>query len=145
MDIVTREAVVQHLEKLQCVPQTKSLARVCKATTKEVYIVSNASTRDEHPFFIGTIGSKQVGDKDWYVNFHINNCTIPFKIDTGAQCNVMLRSTCDEAGIVTSGSSRSKLVSQARNQGGFKGCVRTPPPQAPKVRIFDTRYPSYGV
>ena len=91
-------------------------ARVCKATTKEVHTVSNASTRDEQPFFIGTIGSKQVGDKDWYVNFQINNCTIPFKIDTGAQCNVMPRSTCDEAGIITSGSSRSKLVSYSGHE-----------------------------
>ena len=91
-------------------------ARVCKATTKEVHTVSNASTRDEQPFFIGTIGSKQVGDKDWYVNFQINNCTIPFKIDTGAQCNVMPKSTCDEAGIVTSGSSRSKLVSYSGHE-----------------------------
>lgn len=64
-------------------------AKVCKATTKEVHIVGNESARDEQPFFIGTIGSKQVADKDWYVNFKINNCTIPFKIDTGAQCNVM--------------------------------------------------------
>ena len=62
---------------------------MCKATTKEVHIVGNESARDEQPFFIGTIGSKQVADKDWYVNFQINNCTIPFKIDTGAQCNVM--------------------------------------------------------
>ena len=90
--------------------------RVCKATTKEVHTVSNTSTRDEQPFFIGTIGSKQVGDKDWYVNFQINNCTIPFKIDTGAQCNVMPRNTCDEAGIVTSGSSRSKLVSYSGHE-----------------------------
>ena len=29
-------------------------ARVCKATTKEVNIVSNATARDEQPFFIGT-------------------------------------------------------------------------------------------
>ena len=91
-------------------------ARVCKATTKEVHTVSNASTTDEQPFFIGTIGSKHVGDKDWYVNFQINNCTIPFKIDTGAQCNVMPKSTCDEAGIVTSGSSRSKLVSYSGHE-----------------------------
>ncbi|KAK2549090.1 hypothetical protein P5673_030459 [Acropora cervicornis] len=73
-------------------------------------------TEEKVPFFIGTIGSKQVGEKDWYVNFKINNCTIPFKIDTGAQCNVMPRSTCDEAGIVTSGSSRSKLVSYSGHE-----------------------------
>ena len=91
-------------------------ARVCKATTKEVHTVCNASARDEQPFFIGTIGSKQVDDKDWYVNFQINNCTIPFKIDTGAQCYVTPRSTCDETGIVTSGSSRSKLVSYSGHE-----------------------------
>ena len=86
-------------------PEFGKTCNACQATTKEVHTVSNASARDEQPFFIGTIGSKQV------VNFQINNCTIPFKIDTGAQCDVMTRSTCDEAGIVTSGSSRSKLVS----------------------------------
>ena len=88
----------------------------CKATTKEVHTVVKESAREEQPFFIGTIGSKQVADKDWCVNFQINNCTIPFKIDTGAQCNVMLRSTCNEAGIVTSGRSRSKLVSYSGNE-----------------------------
>ncbi|XP_068713285.1 uncharacterized protein [Montipora foliosa] len=73
-------------------------AKVCKATasTKEVHIVGNESARDEQPFFIGTIGSKHVADKDWYIHFQINNCTIPFKIDTGAHCNVMPRSTCNE-------------------------------------------------
>ena len=84
---------------------------ICRAPEKEVHIVGNESARDEQPFFIGTIGFKQVADKDWYVNFQINNCTMPFKIDTGAQCNVMPKSTCNEAGIVTSGRSRSKLVS----------------------------------
>ena len=39
-------------------------AKVCKATTKEVHTVDNESARDEQPFFIGTIGSKQVADKD---------------------------------------------------------------------------------
>ena len=78
-------------------------ARVCKATTKYVHTVSNTSARDKQPFFIGTIGSKQVGNKECYVNFQVNNCIISFKIDTGAQCNVMPRSNCDEDGIVTSG------------------------------------------
>ncbi|XP_068671039.1 uncharacterized protein [Montipora foliosa] len=41
-------------------------AKVCKATTKEIHTVGNESARDEQPFFIGTIGSKQVADKDWY-------------------------------------------------------------------------------
>ena len=82
----------------------------------KVHIVGNESARDEQPFFIGTIGFKQVPDKDWYVNFQINNCTIPFKIDTGAQCNVMPRSTCNEAGIVTSDRSRSKLVSYSGHE-----------------------------
>ena len=91
-------------------------AKVCKATTKEVHTVGNESARDEQPFLIGTIGSKQVADKDWYVNFQINNCTIPFKIDTGAQCNVMPRSTCNEAGIVTSGRSRLKLISYSGHE-----------------------------
>ena len=95
-----------------------NFAKVCKATatTKEVHIVGNESARDEQPFFIGTIGSKQVAEKDWYVNFQINNCTIPFKIDTGAQCNMMPRSTCNEASIVTSGRSRSKLVSYSGHE-----------------------------
>ena len=84
---------------------------MCKATTKEVHTFSNGSARYEQPYFTDTIGSKQVADKDWYVNFQINNYTIPFKIDAGAQCIVMPRSTCNEAAIVTSGRSRSNLVS----------------------------------
>ena len=43
-------------------------AKVCKATTKEFHIVGNESARDEQSFIIGTIGSKQVADKDWYVD-----------------------------------------------------------------------------
>ena len=91
-------------------------AKVCKATTKEVHTVGNESSRDEQPFYIGTIGSKQVADKDWYVNFQLNNCTIPLKIDTGAQCNVMPRSTCNEACMVTTGRRRSKLVSYSGHE-----------------------------
>ena len=103
-------------KNLQCVSQTNHFAKVCKATTKEVHTVSNEIARYEKPFFIGTIGSKEVDDKAWYVNFQINNCTITFNIDTGAQCNVMPRRTCNEAGIVTSGRSRSKLVSYSGHE-----------------------------
>ena len=76
-------------------------AKACKVTTKEDQTVDNESVNNEQPSFIGAIGSKRVADKDWYVNLRINNCTISFKIDTGAQCNVMPRSVCNEAGIVT--------------------------------------------
>ena len=40
----------------------------------------------------------------------------PLKIDTGAQCNVMPRRTCNEAGVVDSGSSTSKLVSYSGHE-----------------------------
>ena len=91
-------------------------AKVCKATIKEVHTVSNEIARYEQPSFIGTIGSKQVDDKAWYVNFQINNCTITFNIETGAQCNVMPKRTCNEAGIITNGRSRSKLVSYSGHE-----------------------------
>ena len=96
--------------------QKNHFAKVCKATIKEVHTVSNEIARYEQPSFIGTIGSKQVDDKAWYVNFQINNCTIAFNIETGAQCNVMPKRTCNEAGIITNGRSRSKLVSYSGHE-----------------------------
>ena len=59
-------------------------AKACKVTTKEDQKVDNESVNNEQPSFIGAIGSKRVTDKDCYVNLQINNCAIPFKIDTGA-------------------------------------------------------------
>ena len=91
-------------------------SKVCKATTKEVHTVDNGSVSNEQPFFTSAIGSKQVTDKDWYVILQINSCTIPFKIDIGAQCNVMPTGACNEAGNVASGKSRSKLVSYSGHE-----------------------------
>ncbi|XP_069114312.1 uncharacterized protein [Argopecten irradians] len=50
---------------------------------------------DEHPLFVQaienqTVKTKQNGDeKDWFVTVKINNQNKQFKMDTGAQCNVM--------------------------------------------------------
>ena len=73
VDIYTREAVAQHMEKFEMRATNKITLPECKATTKEVHIVDNQSVSNEQPFFIGAIGSKQVTDKDCYVNLQINN------------------------------------------------------------------------
>ena len=54
-------------------------------------------------------------------------------IDTGAGCNVIPRSTCNEAGIVTSGSSRSKLASYSGGEIKTIGKIDT-------VVLYQDRY-----
>ena len=45
--------------------------------------------------------------QDWMVQVKINDIPIKFKIDTGAQCNVITEKLCKEAGIKEISKSKS--------------------------------------
>ena len=50
-------------------------------------------------FFIGTVKSDEAKQDDWCVNLKVNEHPTSFKIDTGAQCNVVPVSLCGKVGI----------------------------------------------
>ena len=50
-------------------------------------------------------------EQDWMVRVKINDISVNFKIDTGAQCNVITEKLCKEAGIKDISKSKSRLIS----------------------------------
>ncbi len=72
-------------------------ANVCKA--REVNVIDNTDEEHDQHFFIGTLNSNEAKHEDWKVNLKVNEHSTLFKIDTGAQCNVVPESLCRKAGV----------------------------------------------
>jgi predicted aspartyl protease len=66
---------------------------------KEINFIDKTDEDQDQQFFIGTVNSDEVKQDDWCVNLKVNEHTTSFKIDTGAQCNVMPVSLCRKVGI----------------------------------------------
>ena len=62
-------------------------ASMCKV--KEVNLIDTTDEEQDQHFFIGTVNSDEAMQDDWCVNLKVNEHTTSFKIDTGAQCNVV--------------------------------------------------------
>jgi hypothetical protein len=62
-------------------------ATMCKA--KEVNFIDKTDEEQDQHVFIGTVNSDEEKQDDWCVNLKVNEHTTSFKIDTGAQCNVV--------------------------------------------------------
>jgi predicted aspartyl protease len=84
---------------------------MCKA--KEVNFIDKT---DEDGFFIGTVKSDEAKQDDWCVKLKVNEHTISFKIDTGAQCNVVPVSPCRKVGIEYNHKTGGKLISYSGRQ-----------------------------
>ena len=60
---------------------------MCKAT--EVTAIDNTTEEHDKNFFIGSLISTETKQEDWMVNLNKNEHSAVFKIDNGAQCNVV--------------------------------------------------------
>ena len=55
-------------------------------------IINEYSDTDDDEFFVDVVGlekSNKANTPDWMINLKIMNRTVRFKVDTGAQCNVV--------------------------------------------------------
>lgn len=93
--------------------------KVCKSRGDRVHMLQEESDSDadgeslsSEEFLAYGIETTDNGlDQDCMVQVKSNNIPIKFKIDTGAQCNVITEKLCKEAGIKDISKSKSRLVS----------------------------------
>ena len=71
---------------------------------------------DEQAFFIVALSDNKCTENEWYINLTVKEKYVSFKIDTGAQCNVILESICKEVGIVCGSKKGSRLVSYSGHE-----------------------------
>ncbi|CAB4021658.1 Hypothetical predicted protein, partial [Paramuricea clavata] len=84
-------------------------ASMCKA--KEINFIDKTDEEQDQHFFIGTVKSDEAKQDDWCVNLKVNEHTTSFKIDTGAQCNVVPVNLCRKVGIEYNHKTGAKLIS----------------------------------
>ena len=89
-------------------------ANVCKA--REVNVIDNTAEEPDQHFFIGTLNSSETKQEDWKVNLKINEHPALFKMDTGAQCNVVSERFCKVAGVKYNNKTKAKLISYSRHE-----------------------------
>ena len=72
-------------------------ARMCRSETRPQkqsvhHIKEETSSDEESTFFVGTVENEsrpKTRDEDWSIDTTINGTNVLFKLDTGAQCNVL--------------------------------------------------------
>lgn len=86
-------------------------AKMCRSKNrnKKIHVVDSGSDTDSE-FGIETVEST-TERKKWSVVLNVENSPVKFKIDTGAQCNIIPRSVCDLLGIKKLQHSKARLVS----------------------------------
>lgn len=95
----------------------------------KVHQIDELDSDYEDEFFVGTIDTdKNSSENDWKVQLSVNDVSVDFKIDTGAQCNVISKHLCDKIGLETSvRRNKTKLVSYSGHEiktcGFVKACV----------------------
>ena len=64
-------------------------AKMCRTRKKVNLLDSQQHESSEDEFFIGEVGAKEASDEDWKATIELNRENIQFKIDTGAQANIL--------------------------------------------------------
>lgn len=86
-------------------------AHMCMQDSRNVHTLDFSDSETE-TFFVGTVNTKAPGNaSEWFVDAKINKSKVRFKIDSGAQCNVIPSTVCSKAGIKKLHRSKAKLVS----------------------------------
>lgn len=85
-----------------------------------MYTRLKESTRDEQAFFIGALREKCIENKR-FIDLKVQENDIPFRLETGAQCNVIPQIICEEKDFVVDSRRWSKL---SRIQA-MKSCEET--------------------
>ena len=93
-------------------------ARVCRSQlptprhNRRVRVIEEESENEEDDLKIYAVTSKHSSEKDWNINVKVeDDKTIKFKIDTGAQCNIMSLETYNSISSQPLKRSGAKLVS----------------------------------
>lgn len=89
-------------------------ANVCLTTkykqhAKQVHAHEVANTEVEEDFFIGAVNKASAGETDWNVTLNLNDTPVKFKIDTGAECNVIPVSMLEKIGASISSKAKVRL------------------------------------
>lgn len=87
-------------------------ARVCRSMSRKpkVHSIEQESTDEDDDMFIAVVHDNRPGTKDWQASFKINGRQVSFKIDTGAQCNVISRKIYNQVGTEPLQRSQTRLV-----------------------------------
>ncbi|KAK6166970.1 hypothetical protein SNE40_022164 [Patella caerulea] len=64
---------------------------------------------DMDSFFIGSVETANITESKWYVTLNINDTLVKFKLDTGAECNVIPKSLFDKLAKGSLSKSKVKL------------------------------------
>ncbi|KAK3103001.1 hypothetical protein FSP39_015684 [Pinctada imbricata] len=84
--------------------------KVAKKKKKKVYGVDHDSSSNDDELNVGAV-STQKSKSGWTVNLTLEQSSVKFKIDTGAQCNIIPKHICNKIGIKRPQRSKAKLVS----------------------------------
>ena len=83
---------------------------MCRTKTRPLYgIQTDDDGRVSNEMFIGTIQKSQ-NPREWQITLPMNNHRITFKIDTGAQCNVITKQKYLQASKTPLQKSTTKLA-----------------------------------
>jgi hypothetical protein len=99
-------------------------AKMCWSTSrKPVHTVTHDNPSEDEDMFVATVQHEKSGPRDWHAILKINEKTVSFKIDTGAQCNVISKKTYNLISKMPLQKSHAKLVAF----GGYKlkACGKT--------------------
>ena len=77
---------------------------------RKVYSVTHNESDHSDDFFIGMIQCTTTNTPDWKVSILINHQRISFKIDTGAQCNVISKSRYHQLGSMPLQKSDTRMI-----------------------------------
>ena len=70
-------------------------AKFCKSKSKKNVhnLDENSSESDSENFYVGSINDKktEISDNECFVTMDVNGNQVKFKIDTGAQCNIITK------------------------------------------------------
>ena len=81
------------------------------------------SGSDTSEFEIETVQST-TGRKKWTVMLKVEKSSVKFKIDTGAECNIISKSVCDKLGMKKLQHSKAKLVSYTGHKLQIAGKIQ---------------------
>jgi predicted aspartyl protease len=98
------------------------MRRLKKKKNKEIDGVDSGSDT-ESEFEIETVQGT-TGQKKWTVTLKVEKSSVKFKIDTGAECNIISKSVCDKLGIKKLQHPKAKLVSYTGHKLQIAGKIQ---------------------
>ena len=102
-------------------------ARVCRSTPKRadkprLHTIEQNSSDEDDGMYIAMIND-DADTEEWEVNIRMNEQRVTFKIDTGAQCNVISKETYDKVSRQPLTKSRAKLTAFGGHK--IRACGKT--------------------